>query len=253
MPSTKIKDAVVITPKGTYRIPVGNTEFNDARTITLQELKQWMSDTGTGGGGGWSFTELTNVPAIVIATNLKTVNGESLLGGGNLDVEANTIQWENVVNKPTIPTKTSELENDAEFVPLETLIAEFQKKLVSGVNLATVNGYDLLSGGNIVIPSRERRVEVTPQSGSVTISFEPNTLYVFNGEEIVEFTFTLVPPDNSFNYVNTYHFIFRTGTNAVINWDASVIAFTGGTAPTLSDNTWYEVKIKEGLAEIIKY
>lgn len=287
MSSVKIKDAAAITPKNNYKIPVGNTEYNDARTITIQDLKQWMGNAGNGGGGGWSFRDLTNVPAFVEVSDVKTINGESILGVGNLNVSANTIQWENVVGKPTIPTKTSDLQNDLNFTPYETIAADFQEKLISGTNIATVNGYNLLSGGNIVISGggggsvtwddvtgkpdfadvaftgnyddltnkpdkREKRVEET-QSGSVTISFNPNTLYVFNGGAIDEFTFSLVPPDDSFNYVNTYHFIFQTGTNAVINWDASVIGFVGGNPPTLEDNTVYEVSILEGYATIIHF
>lgn len=286
MPNIKIKDAATVTPKYNYKIPVGNTEYDDARTITIQDLKQWMGDAENG-GGGWSYTDLTNVPALVGVNDVKTINGESILGVGNLDVEASTIQWENVVNKPTIPTKTSELENDSNFTPYETIAADFQEKLISGTNIATVNGYNLLSGGNIVISGggggsvtwddvtgkpdfadvaftgdyddltnkpdkREKRVEIT-QSGSVTISLNPNTLYVFNGGAIDEFTFSLVAPDDAINYVNTYHFIFLTGTNAVINWDASVIGFVGGNPPTLEDNTVYEVSIIEGYATIIHF
>lgn len=285
MSSVKIKDAAAITPKNNYKIPVGNTEYNDARTITIQDLKQWMGDAENG-GGGWSYTDLTNVPAFVEVSDVSTINGQSILTGENIQVEANTIQWENVVGKPTIPTKTSELENDLNFTPYETIAADFQEKLISGTNIATVNGYNLLSGGNIVISGgggsvdwdditgkpnfadvaftgdyddltnkpdkREARIAVN-QSGNVSISLNPNTLYIFNGGAINTLTFTLVAPDDAVNYVNTYHFIFTTGTNTVINWDVSVVGFEGGTTPIFEDNTVYEISILEGYATIIHY
>lgn len=284
MADTKIKDAPNITPKSTYKIPVGNTEFDDARAITLAELKAWLADLN--GGGGWSWLVITDKPNLVEVGNVATINGQSILGGGNIQVFATTIDWANVVGKPTIPENTSDLNNDSQFITLLFAQTNFQEKLVSGVNLATINGYNLLTGGNIVIQGgggsvtwddvtgkpnfadvaftgdyddltnkpdkREKRVEEN-QSGSVTISFNPNTLYVFNGGAIDELTFSLVPPDDSFNFVNTYHFIFQTGTNAVINWDASVIGFVGGNPPTLEDNTVYEVSILEGYATIIHF
>lgn len=72
--------------------------------------------------------------------------------------------WENGVlleNKyaqftdiPTVPTKTSQLQNDSDFVTLENLnekLATKQDNLVSGTNIKTINGKSLLGSGDIVI------------------------------------------------------------------------------------------------------
>lgn len=112
-------------------------------------------------------SELENDSKFVKETGLKTVNGHSLLGTGNITIEggsgggtADSVEWANVNNKPgwvnspdkpfytasevgalpsdtAIPSKTSELENDSKFVK-ET-------------GLKTINGQSLLGTGNISI------------------------------------------------------------------------------------------------------
>lgn len=72
--------------------------------------------------------------------------------------------WENGVlleNKyaqftdiPTVPTKTSQLQNDSEFVTSSELNEELETKqdnLVSGTNIKTINGQSLLGSGDMTI------------------------------------------------------------------------------------------------------
>ena len=112
-------------------------------------------------------SELENDSKFVRETGLKTVNGHSLLGTGNITIEggsgggtADSVEWANVNNKPgwvnspdkpsytasevgalpsdtAIPSKTSELENDSKFVK-ET-------------SLKTINGQSIFGSGNISI------------------------------------------------------------------------------------------------------
>ena len=69
---------------------------------------------------------------------LKTINGESLVGTGNITIEGFSGDYNDLTNKPTIPTKTSELTNDSGF------LTEHQP-------LKTINGESLVGTGNIEI------------------------------------------------------------------------------------------------------
>ena len=112
-------------------------------------------------------SELENDSKFVKETGLKTVNGQSILGSGNISISggsgggvADSVDWSKVLNKPgwvnsqtkpsytasevgalpsdtAIPSKTSQLTNDSKFVK-ET-------------GLKTINGQSLLGIGNISI------------------------------------------------------------------------------------------------------
>ena len=69
---------------------------------------------------------------------LKTINGESLVGTGNITIEGFSGDYNDLTNKPVIPTKTSELTNDSGF------LTEHQP-------LKTINGESLVGTGNIEI------------------------------------------------------------------------------------------------------
>lgn len=119
---------------------------------------------------------------LVSGTNIKTINGESILGEGNLDISGGggTTDYTQLTNKPQInsvelsgnksledlgiPTKTSELTNDSGFLTsipdeyvteteLNAGLGNKQDTLVSGTNIKTVNGESLLGSGNIDIES----------------------------------------------------------------------------------------------------
>ena len=80
---------------------------------------------------------------------LKTINGESIVGTGNITIEGFSGDYNDLTNKPVIPTKTSELTNDSGF------LTEHQP-------LKTINGESLVGTGNIEIESG------SSQWGSIT-------------------------------------------------------------------------------------
>lgn len=120
---------------------------------------------------------------LVSGTNIKTVNGESLLGEGNIlinsvDVDSalsatseNPVQNKVITNKVntieqsisnlsnTIPTKVSDLTNDSGYITNAALtdlatkeeVSAKQDTLVSGTNIKTINGNSILGAGNIEI------------------------------------------------------------------------------------------------------
>ena len=113
-------------------------------------------------------SDLENDSKFVKETGLKTVNGYSLLGSGDITIQgggggtADSVDWNKVLNKPSwvnsstkpeytaveigalpsgtkIPARTSDLENDSKFVK-ET-------------GLKTINGQSIVGSGNIFIQS----------------------------------------------------------------------------------------------------
>lgn len=112
--------------------------------------------------------------------NIKTINGESVLGSGNLVIQSGASNWDDIqgkpqfarvatsgdyndlINKPAIPD-VSDLATKEEIADMETKsnaaatyatkqeIAGKQDTLVSGTNIKTINGNSILGEGNIEI------------------------------------------------------------------------------------------------------
>lgn len=123
---------------------------------------------------------------LVSGTNIKTINGNSLLGSGNIVIQGggggDTVTYTqtvssgtklgdiningtpNTVYAPTIPTTVSSFTNDAGYLTSHQSIktinstsmvgtgnVSVQPTLVSGTNIKTVNNESLLGSGNITI------------------------------------------------------------------------------------------------------
>lgn len=98
---------------------------------------------------------------LVSGTNIKTINGETILGSGNLVIQSGTSNWDDIqgkpqfaevatsgdyndlINKPTIP--------DVSNLATKQEIAGKQDTLVSGTNIKTINGNSVLGAGDITI------------------------------------------------------------------------------------------------------
>lgn len=98
---------------------------------------------------------------LVSGTNIKTINGETILGSGNLVIQSGTSNWDDIqgkpqfagvatsgnyndlINKPTIP--------DVSDLATKQEIAGKQDTLVSGTNIKTINGNSVLGAGDITI------------------------------------------------------------------------------------------------------
>lgn len=152
---------------------------------------------------------------LISGTNIKTLNGESLLGEGDIyisasgnmrkevydtndngivdnaekvnnhtvekDVPANAVftdtvfsgDYNDLSNKPSIPSKTSDLTNDAGYLTSHQDISGKQDTLVSGSNIKTINNETILGNGNIEIQGGEAE---TIYLGDVTDFTNPNYL-----------------------------------------------------------------------------
>ena len=115
--------------------------------LTIKVNRDELSRVATTG----SFNDLLDKPVIPTKTSeltndsgfltehqpLKTINNESIVGTGNIEIEGFSGDYNDLTNKPAIPTKTSELTNDSGFLTEQTL--------------KTINGESLVGTGNIEI------------------------------------------------------------------------------------------------------
>lgn len=119
---------------------------------------------------------------LVSGTNIKTINGASVLGSGDLTVTGSGASWGSITG--TLSSQTD----------LETALNGKQATLVSGTSIKTLNGGTLLGSGNISIPSNYPQIlsvaHVLNHTGSTAVTivhshtvsnFNVNTMYQFNG------------------------------------------------------------------------
>jgi hypothetical protein len=117
--------------------------------VTAADKARW--DAGSGSGFSGDYNDLINKPTIPSKTSdltndsgfinqIKTINNESLIGTGNITIEGSDFSgsYNDLTDKPTIPSKTSELTNDSGF------LTEHQ-------SIKTINNQSLIGTGNITI------------------------------------------------------------------------------------------------------
>lgn len=93
----------------------------------------------------------TKQDTLVSGQNIATINHRSLLEGGNIQIDpgsGGTSDYTQLSNLPSINGTT--LTGNVSLATPEQLAAK-QDTLVSGQNIATINGNNLLNGGNITI------------------------------------------------------------------------------------------------------
>jgi hypothetical protein len=85
--------------------------------------------------------------SLVSGTNIKTLNGTSLLGSGDLVVATD---WASISGKPALFTPSVHTHEIADVLSLDATLSGKQPYLISGVNIKTVNGETLLGSGDIL-------------------------------------------------------------------------------------------------------
>lgn len=83
---------------------------------------------------------------LVSGENIKTINGESLLGSGDLEIQGGS-------GDTVLYTQTALSGDELGKITINGNVKSIygQEKLVSGTNLKTINGNSLLGSGNIAI------------------------------------------------------------------------------------------------------
>lgn len=144
--------------------------------VTAADKARW--DAGSGSGFSGDYNDLINKPDIPDATSdlvndsgfinqIKTINNQSLIGTGNITIEGSDFSgsYNDLTDKPTIPSKTSDLTNDSGFVVGSSLSS-----------VATSGSYNDLSN-KPTIPSKTS--DLTNDSGYI------NQLKTINNESLI--------------------------------------------------------------------
>lgn len=193
---------------------------------TGQEVEQLL-DQVAGGETPTSWEDITDKPTFA----------EVATSGDYSDLD----------NTPTIPTKTSDLDNDSGFLTehqdisnlaTKTELSGKQDKLVSGTNIKTINGISLLGSENIEIESGGSIPVVEVSGTSVALTANQFTLLTTTQTSTLTVTLNAVEDDAVYN---EYMMQFTTGTTApTVNFPSSVVWVE---TPTIEASKTYQVSI----------
>jgi hypothetical protein len=120
-------------------LAVNNAKINDvaATKVTQDTNHRFVTDAE-------KSTYNLKQDALVSGVNLKTLEGQSLLGSGNIDLTKSDVGLSNVDNTSDTnkPVSTAQA----------TAIGLKQDTLISGTNIKTIGGSSILGAGNLSIP-----------------------------------------------------------------------------------------------------
>ena len=98
-----------------------------------------------------SYNDLTDLPTIPTKTS-ELINDNNFIDGSTLSEVAYSGDYNDLINLPEIPQNTSDLVNDSGFIDnteLTTALSTKQDTLVSGTNIKTIKNQSILGAGNI--------------------------------------------------------------------------------------------------------
>ena len=141
-------------------------------------------------------------------------------------------------------------------VDLGTVLTEHQDisgkqdKLVSGMNIKTINGESVLGSGDITITSSGGAYpEVNHGTGDTTFTLTPNTFHVW--DEVTSLTLNF--GSGISGMANEYLFQFTSGPTATSLALPDDIKWANDNVPTIEANMIYQVSILRGLASVLEF
>lgn len=190
-------------------------------------------------------------------TAQSTSSSEAIAGTGtiNLHKVSKTGSYNDLLNKPTIPTKVSELQNDSGFTSNAGTVTSVRVQagtgLTSSQSTAQSSSLDTTIGidSNYKLPTntefnaKENKPTILTDQSSTNMALAGNTIYKWTNAIT---TLTIASAEVSDNETLLY---FTAGASITFT-DSSNIKWGGdGTAPALEINTRYCIAIKNGFAE----
>lgn len=198
-------DIVVLNIGGIYHVPVVIIDFGEEFGVC-----------GLVGRLNFQGTEIIVNVLIDISTKIATITME----------------------QQDIPTKTSQLENDSNFV--------------SSDGLKTINGESIVGSGDIVISSGSSSgsgayAEVSHGTSDTTFTLTPNTFHVW--DEVASLDLSLGAETSG--VANEYLFQFTSGDTATTLSLPSDIKWAN--EPTITENKIYQISVLKGLASVLEF
>ena len=164
------------------------------------------------------------------------------------------IDLTNYATKTEIPTKVSQLENDANYITASDLNAK-QDTLISGTNIKTINGESILGSGNITISGSSSSggsgayAEVNHGTNDATFVLTPNTFHVWDEVTSLDLSFA----DEQAGVANEYLFQFTSGAPATTLTLPDGLKWANNAAPNIAENMIYQISVLKGLASVLEF
>jgi hypothetical protein len=142
--------------------------------------------------------------ALVSGTNIKTINGQSILGSGNLVVTGSGASWGSITG--TLSSQTD----------LQTALNTKQDTLVSATNIKTINGNSLLGPGDLTLSA-------TPPAGTMVLIYTDevqttgNTATTAKTYTLASNTYSRIMVEAEVEFINNANLNGNASFNIIIN------------------------------------
>lgn len=213
------------------------------------------------------------IPDTIVRKNdIKTINGESIVGSGDIVIEGETLTESDITamgftkntgtySKPSGGIPKTDLASDIQTslgkadtaLQSHQDISGKQDTLISGMNIKTVNGESILGSGDITISGGSSSggsgaySEVNHGTSDTTFTLTPNTFHVW--DEVASLTLDFGSETNG--VANEYLFQFTSGATATsltlpddIKWAEELV---------IDANRIYQISILKGLANVLSW
>ena len=210
-----------------FRLNNGKVYFkkNDPRVVP--SLIKILADPSQ---GGLEYTDDN-----IVKVQIKTINGQSLLGTGNIVINIDTPIATHNADPDAHPALRSRIS------ALETIMPTKQEKLVSGQNIKTINNQSILGSGNINV-TVDTSDKVDKVSGSSAISNESGTIALYTGHLISGGSNTSISLSNSLTKILSQQIGLANSNKSELSVDTS-----GITLKSLDNDSSTELKVtKQG-------
>jgi len=197
-------------------------EFTGTGYVSKSITGQEIINAASGGGTAWgditgTLADQTDLQTaldakqddLISGTNIKTIEGQSVLGSGNIDITKSDVGLSNVDN-------TSDL-NKPISTATQTALNAKQNTLVSGSNIKTIEGQSILGAGNIDLTKADVGLSNVDNTSDVNKPISTATQTALNAKQD-----TLVSGSN----IKTINFNSILGSG-----DISVVSTLNGTSP----------------------
>ena len=282
-------EAIIIKVDNTPESKAANIAAIEAYKYNLEDLgfdttKGYMIPITVSGRNGFLSTRSGNYPyAGYVAADSSVSDFYNILILGNGEYYESKIQAENsdelnTISKKLVPainevntlakskgngTITEVRMNGASkgtsgVVDLGTVITAHQDisgkqdKLISGTNIKTINGENILGSGDITISSgasSSAYPEVNHGTGDTTFTLTPNTFHVW--DEVTSLTLNF--GNETSGVANEYLFQFTSGSTATSLTLPDSIKWANDNVPTIGANMIYQVSVLRGLASVLEF
>jgi nitrogen fixation protein len=245
--ATKTKvtyDAKGLVTAGADATTADIADSTNKRYVTDAQATVIGNTSGTNTGDNavnslYSGLAASKQDTLVSGTNIKTIEGQSLLGSGNIDLSKSDVGLGNVdnttdLNKP-ISTAT------------QTALDTKQATLVSATNIKTINGSSILGSGDLAVSGGGGNTQIyldqSPDNGTYALLSGSingsNTLFTVS--QGVYISGTLVVARNG-------QVLTQGGSNDWVETTPASGTFTFNTAPNTGDilTAWYNKTVVVG-------